>query len=254
MNNLPFAIDRTLVIHAPRDVVFRYFTDSERFARWWGKGSTIDGRVGGALRIQYPGTVVARGTIEAFEPDRRIVFTYGYENAHPELPPGGSRVTVELHDDPAGTRLSFRHEVATAELREMHRAGWRYHLAVFANVVADEQHAGAAEACDQWFAAWAEADAGKRRALLERCTTDDVALHDRYSCLRGRADLDGHIHNTHVHLPGIVMARAGAIRQCQGTLLVDWEAKDAQGNPRGKGCNVVTLAPDGRIAAVVGFW
>ena len=51
MTELPFALTRTLTIRAPRSVVFRYFTDSRRFAAWWGEGSTIDGRVGGAVRI-----------------------------------------------------------------------------------------------------------------------------------------------------------------------------------------------------------
>jgi len=254
MNKLPFSLERSLVIRAPRQIVFRYFTDSERFARWWGPGSTIDGKVGGTVRIQYPNQIVARGTVTAIRPDRSIAFTFGYENSHPELPPGQSLVTIELLDDPAGTRLQFRHELATEALRDMHQAGWRYHLAVFTNVVANEQHAGIAATCDTWFVAWAETDATKRLALLEQCTTEQVALQDAYSCLAGRNDLDGHIANCHVHVPGVIMQRAGEPRHCQGTALVEWTASDPQGNPRGKGTHVVSLAADGRIASVVGFW
>ncbi|MBL9078460.1 MAG: SRPBCC domain-containing protein [Planctomycetes bacterium] len=254
MTDLPHSLTRSLLVRAPRTVVFRYFTDSARFARWWGEGSTIDGRVGGDVKIAYPNGVVARGVVRQLEPDRRIAFTYGYERVHPELPPGSSLVTIELHDDPAGTRLEFRHDLPAAKTRDHHVPGWRYHLSVFANVVADEHHGGAAATIDRWFLAWAEADAAKRRALLADCTTDDVALHDRYSCLRGRDELDGHVANTHVHAPGITMQRAGPVRHCQGTALVDWTAADASGAPGGGGTNVVRFAADGRIADVVGFW
>ena len=44
-------IVRTVVICAPREAVYRYFTDSERFARWWGTGSRI-----WAARQKRPGS------------------------------------------------------------------------------------------------------------------------------------------------------------------------------------------------------
>jgi uncharacterized protein YndB with AHSA1/START domain len=251
---LPHSLTRSLLIRAPRDLVFRYFTDSARFARWWGEGSTIEGRVGGQVKICYPNQVVARGEVTELEPGRRIVFTYGYENSHPELPPGSSRVTIRLTDEPEATRHEFRHDQPEEKLRDHHVPGWRYHLPVFANVVADERHHAAADVIDAWFRAWAETDAAARADLLHTCTTDDVSMQDRFSCLHGREELHGHIGNTHVHLPGINMSRTGEPRHCQGTLLVDWAAADAQGAPRGKGTNVVRLHPDGRIASVVGFW
>ncbi|MBL8750894.1 MAG: SRPBCC domain-containing protein [Planctomycetes bacterium] len=253
MKDLPHSLNRTLVIRAPRGVVFRFFTDTERFARWWGAGSTIDGRVGGEMRIVYPNGVIARGQVTAFEADRRIVFTYGYENAHPELPPGGSLVTIDLADDPDGTRLSMRHDLPEAKTRDHHVPGWRYHLAVFANVVANEHHAGAAAMADRWFAAWAETDAQKRREGLSACSAEGVSMRDPWSCLVGRDELHGHIANTHVHMPGIRMRRDGELRHCQGNALVAWIAVDANEQPRGRGTNLFRFAPDGRIAEVVGF-
>jgi hypothetical protein len=37
-------------------------------------------------------------------------------------------------------------------------------------------------------------------------------------------------------------------------VLVAWNALGPSGAPRGAGSNVITLDPDGRIAACVGFW
>ena len=47
-------LEREITIGAPRETVFAYFTDSERFARWWGAGSRIDPRPGGEVEIRYP--------------------------------------------------------------------------------------------------------------------------------------------------------------------------------------------------------
>ena len=143
LGKLEFSIARELVIRAPRATVFRYFTDPERWARWWGVGSTIDARPGGALRIVYPGGTSASGEVLELRPPERIVFSYGYDGAGKPIAPGGSRVTIRLGDHPEGTCLTFLHDLADGPTRDHHVQGWRYHLAVFANVVANEAHAGA---------------------------------------------------------------------------------------------------------------
>jgi hypothetical protein len=55
-------------------------------------------------------------------------------------------------------------------------------------------------------------------------------------------------------MPGVVLERQGEARQCQGTALVDWTVKNADGTVRAKGTNVFELAADGRIARVTGLW
>ncbi len=254
LGKLDFALERELVIRAPRVLVFRYFTDSERFARWWGPGSTIEGRVGGEVSIVQPGGMRASGTVLELRSNERIVFSYGYEGEGKPIPPGGSRVTITLRDDPAGTRLHLLHEVADAKTREQHVQGWRYQLALFANIASNEAHAKSAELADRWFAAWNVIDAGARRTAFAALVTDDVAFHDAFSCNRGLDDLDAHVTAGKMHMPGLVIERAGEPRHCQGTLLVDWSVKAADQKTMGRGTNVFELAADGRIARIVGFW
>jgi hypothetical protein len=43
------------------------------------------------------------------------------------------------------------------------------------------------------------------------------------------------------------------VPQCQGTALADWKMQLADGSVRARGTNVITLAPDGRFARVVGL-
>ncbi|MBL8727639.1 MAG: SRPBCC domain-containing protein [Planctomycetes bacterium] len=254
MTDLPHSLSRSLVIHAPRALVFRYFTDSARFARWWGAGSTIDGRVQGEVKIVYPNKVVARGLVTRLEPDRLVAFTYGYEDPQKAVRVGGSLVTIELADHADGTLLQLRHDLPTAAQRDHHAPGWRFQLALFANVVADERNGKLADVVDAWFRAWSEPDTAVRARLLADCAAHDVAMHDKWCCLTGHDDLLQHITICLQVAPGVTMQRAGEPRHCQGTALVDWTATDAKGGPRGKGTNVVRLDAHGRIASVVGFW
>ena len=146
MSALAHRLDRTIVINAPREAVFRYFTDSSRWANWWGAGSTIDSRPGGRICIKYPeGTEVAGEVVEVHPPER-IVFTYGYVSGNP-IPAGSSRVTIQLAAERGATRLTLTHELGDAASRDQHIQGWRYQLSLFSNVVADEINAGAAATC-----------------------------------------------------------------------------------------------------------
>jgi uncharacterized protein YndB with AHSA1/START domain len=247
------SLTRTVLISARRATVFRYFTDARRFADWWGAGSSIEGRPGGALRIVYPNGVTVSGTVLEVEPETRVVFTYGYDAPGKPIPPGGSRVTVTLEDRPAGTLLTLRHDLPDAATRDAHLPGWRYQLSLFANVAAREEHSGAGATLDAYFAAWSEPDAARRAAALREVVAGEVSFHDALGCVAGLDELVGHIGACQVHMPGVTLLRDGEPRQCQGTALVAWVATDAAGQRRARGVNVFDLGPDGRITRVVGF-
>lgn len=250
---LPHALERVVLIRAPREGVFRYFTDSRRFAAWWGAGSSIEPTPGGAVRIRYPNGVEVAGEVLAIEPPERIVFSYGYVSGRP-IPVGASRVTVELAEDPAGTRLALRHEFDGASARDQHVQGWRYQLALFANVVADQQFAGAAERIDAWLAAWAEPDAARRRERFAALADGEVVFADRFACVAGLDDLVAHVGAVQQFFPGATLERVGDVLHCQGTAVADWRSRAADGAESGRGTNVFRFAPDGRIAGVVGLW
>ena len=254
MSLLEHSLERTVLISATRRTVFSYFTDSKRFADWWGQGSSIDARPGGAMHIRYPNGATASGQVIEVVPDERVVFTFGYDGPDKPIPPGGSRVTVTLVDRPRGTLLTLRHELAEPAVRDHHVQGWRYHLALFANVAAREQHAGVSSLVDRFFTAWSETDAARQQEELQATTSEDVSFKDAFSCTEGREDLLAHLAAARVHMPGLRLERDGDVRQCQGTAVVEWVARAADGQERGRGTNVFELAPDGRIARAVGLW
>jgi uncharacterized protein YndB with AHSA1/START domain len=252
MTDMPYQLDRSIVIEARPDVVFDFLSESEYWARWWGAGSRIDPTPGGEVYIRHANGIEVRGRVLEVAPPRRIVFSYGFAPGGP-VAPEGSRVEIELEPHTLGTRLHLRHHFLEAAARDEHVQGWRFQLSLFGNVVADRVHADAATRADAWFAAWAEPDEAARRRELERIATPDVRFRDRYSRLDGTDDVVAHIGAALKFMAGMRLERDGPPRHCQGTALVDWIAT-AEGQPRGRGTNAFHFDADGRIDAVTGFW
>jgi uncharacterized protein YndB with AHSA1/START domain len=249
---MSFDFNRTLTIRARPTTVWRFVSEPEQFARWWGPGSTIEARVGAPMRIVYPDASTASGEVLAFEPERMIAFSFGYDTPGKPIPPGGSRVTITIVAVAEGTRLELRHELADAALRDMHAAGWRYHLAVFARVVHAEQHCDADTRVDRYFRAWAELSFESRAAVLAAAVSDDVRFADAMGFTCGRVELERHIAAARTHMPGVELLRRGPLRACQGIALADWELRAGE-RVLGSGTNVFEFDADGAIAAVTGI-
>lgn len=250
---LPYRVDRSVVIHAPRENVFRFLTDTPRWATWWGAGSTIDARPGGALLIRYPDGTEVSGEVVDMKPPERISFTYGFVKGVP-IPPGASLVTIRLDPHGLGTHLHLTHEFDAEGPRDQHLQGWRYQLALFANVVADELHSDAGSLIDTWFEAWAERDQPARERAFRRIADGELIFQDRFGNTSGLDDLLPHVAAAQLHMPGLRMRRSGDVRHCQGTALADWIATGSDGQERARGTNVFVLGPTGKIQSVTGFW
>jgi uncharacterized protein YndB with AHSA1/START domain len=252
MQDLPYQLDRTVVIKARPETVFRFFTDSVRWAGWWGAGSTIDAKPGGMVYIRHPNGVETLGEVLEVRDPERIVFTYGFASGKP-IPPGSSRVTIRLEPGQGGTRLHLLHEFPDAAARDEHVQGWRFQLSLFSNLVANEVYAEAAKSVDAWFSAWAIADDKARAESLAAIASSEIHFRDRFSLLDGLADLTAHTGASQRFMPGIRMERKGGIRHCQGTVLADWIAVDRDLKERMSGTSVFVFCADGKIDSVTGF-
>ncbi|HEY7442274.1 MAG TPA: SRPBCC domain-containing protein [Vicinamibacterales bacterium] len=250
---LSHRLERTVLIRAGREHVFRFFTDSERWASWWGVGSSIDPTPGGRLLIVFPGGIQVTGDVVEIVSPHRIVFTYGFASGTP-IPPGGSLVTIRLAEQEGDTLLHLSHDFADSTVRDEFQQGWRYQLSLFANAVLNDLHATASDAVDGWFAAWSEVDTGTREDKLARLVTANIRFRDRFSSIDGISDLRAHLSALHRFMPGVAIQRDGVVRHCQGTVLADWVARMADGSERGRGTNIFVLNPSHQIEAVTGFW
>jgi uncharacterized protein YndB with AHSA1/START domain len=247
-------LHRSILVAAPSALVFRFLSESEFFARWWGPGSVIEAKVGGTVHIVHPGGNVAGGKVTAVEAPNRVAFTYGYERATAGLAIGSSTVDITLGSTPQGTAVTLQHTTLDDASARAHVAGWRYQLAMLAGAAADFAHREVTAVADDWFDAWNTQEAAARTKLLARCTSDDVHFRDRYSCGSGREELIEHIGQAQQHKPGLTIARDGEVRHCQGTAMVGWVVTNPAGAVVARGTDIHRLAPDGRIADSVGLW
>jgi uncharacterized protein YndB with AHSA1/START domain len=136
----------TRVFDAPRETVFRAWTDPKQAALWWGpQGFTtisceMDVRPGGAYRacMRSPeGTRhCRRGVYREVVTPERLVFTFAWEDANGN--PGHEMVvTVTFAEIGGKTELSL-HQAAfeTAGARDAHHAGWSSCMERFAEYLA----------------------------------------------------------------------------------------------------------------------
>lgn len=120
-------------ISAPPSVVYEYLTDSEKWARWQGIGATIDPRAGGIFALAMSNGMKARGQFVELVPNERVVFTWGWID-HPGLPPGSTKVEIDLEFDGVTTLLVLTHRALPDEEVAVHRMGWVRYLPRLATV------------------------------------------------------------------------------------------------------------------------
>jgi uncharacterized protein YndB with AHSA1/START domain len=134
----PAEVTITRVFKAPRDLVFRIWTDPAYVALWWGiDGATnpvceLDVRPRGRWRIDMrtaSGAVYRNGGVYLeVVPNQRLVSTDVSDPQSPawqgSLPPADRRHTVTFEDAPGGTRVTLRIEYQSATDRDFFaRAG-----------------------------------------------------------------------------------------------------------------------------------
>ena len=128
------AIEKVITIEARPETVFRLLTDPHEYVRWKGKLAQLEPRAGGDFRVDFPedkGTV--RGEFVEVVPNRRVVFTWGWQDNR-IVPPGSSNVEIDLEPDGNGTRLRLVHRGLPESAIAQHAEGWDYFLPRLTNV------------------------------------------------------------------------------------------------------------------------
>lgn len=122
----PLVVER--YIEAEPGEVFRYLTDSERWAQWQGVDATVEARPRGIFAMTMGNGMRARGQFLELVPDRRVVFTWGWVD-HPAVPPGSTTVEIDLVPKGKGTLVVLTHRGLPDEEVPVHEGGWEHYLA-----------------------------------------------------------------------------------------------------------------------------
>jgi uncharacterized protein YndB with AHSA1/START domain len=122
-------VEQVIDIEADPMTVYEHFVDPDRFVRWMAPEATLDPRPGGAMRWTHVNGDSCEGEFVELVPARRIVFTYGWDRADVEVPPGSTTVEVVLEPTSSGTRLRLVHRGLPVPMVEPHAGGWASYLA-----------------------------------------------------------------------------------------------------------------------------
>jgi uncharacterized protein YndB with AHSA1/START domain len=144
----------TRVFDAPREMVFKAWTDAKQFQQWFGaaacdggslQSTKVDARVGGKYRLQVRRAdgefYTTVGTYREVKSPERLVFTWAFEkdgsgDEFGEVEPPEMLVTIEFRARGKQTELTLTHEkFASVESRDRHNEGWTRCLDSLGNFV-----------------------------------------------------------------------------------------------------------------------
>jgi uncharacterized protein YndB with AHSA1/START domain len=141
--------ERRLLIAARPEIVFSYFTDPVKLQQWKGSQPLLAPHPGGVFQLNVADKQPMHGIYLELEEFSRIVFTWGWTDESMGVPPGGSKVEINLRAVDEGCELRIRHYGLPTPAIAGNSAGWEHYL---------PRLAAAAGGSDPGPDAWAERD------------------------------------------------------------------------------------------------
>jgi uncharacterized protein YndB with AHSA1/START domain len=119
---------REVVVDASPRTIFPFLTDPTRHVLWMGTDADLDPRVGGSYRVVVQGKNPAVGEFVEVVPDRKVVFTFGWDEPDHPIPAGSTEVEITLLPDGGKTRVRLVHRGLPDDAVSDHTQGWDHYL------------------------------------------------------------------------------------------------------------------------------
>jgi uncharacterized protein YndB with AHSA1/START domain len=116
--------------------IFTFLTDPAQHVRWMGTEADLDPRVGGVYRVLAQGSHPGLGEFVEVVPDRKVVFTFGWDESNHPIPAGSTQVEIILIPDGGKTRVRLIHRGLPDDAVGDHTQGWNHYLDRLATVSA----------------------------------------------------------------------------------------------------------------------
>jgi hypothetical protein len=107
---------------------------------------------------------------------------------------------------------------------------------------------------DAYLASLGETDPGRRAALIEKAWTPNGRYVDPARDITGKAAMEETIAGVQQHTPGVSFRRTSAVDVHHEYLRFSWDMVAPDGSVALVGIDVGTLADDGRLSSICGFF
>lgn len=107
---------------------------------------------------------------------------------------------------------------------------------------------------DTYLDAYGEAAADRRRQLISEAFTSDATVADPPLAASGHDGLSEMFATVQGQFPGHTFSRTSNVDEHHGVARYEWSLAAPDGSVAVTGTDFVRVAPDGRLASVVGFF
>jgi uncharacterized protein YndB with AHSA1/START domain len=129
-------LEREILIDATPETIFALLTDPQEHLRWLGTEVELDPRPGGVYRVLVGGRLQSVGEFVDVVPNRKVVFTFGWDVEGNPIRPGSTTVQYTLHPEGDKTLVRLRHSGLPDDAVGDHTQGWDHYLERLATIAA----------------------------------------------------------------------------------------------------------------------
>ena len=113
---------------ASPSTIFPFLTDPSEHVKWMGSEAELDPRAGGIYRVLAQGKHPGVGEFVEVVPDRKVVFTFGWDEPNHPIPARSTEVEITLTPDGDKTRVRLVHRGLPDDALKDHSSGWSHYL------------------------------------------------------------------------------------------------------------------------------